>query len=52
VIAFDDGTFDGVKPTAFTQPHPNSKTEYVLGSDADELTIARRAWGLSGADPS
>lgn len=51
VLAYDDGTFDGVKPSAFTKPDSKSKTEYVLNPDPDELRAARRAWGLDGDGP-
>lgn len=51
VIRYDDQTYDGVKPTAFSRPDPNSKAEYLLDPAVDEQTTARRAWGLDGDGP-
>ncbi|WP_158889050.1 hypothetical protein [Amycolatopsis anabasis] len=50
VIEMDDGTFDGVKPTALTRPNPSADAEYQLDPEPDEVAAAHRAWGLHRPD--
>lgn len=52
VFAFDDGTFDGIKPSAFTNPDPRSNTEYRCDPDPADVAAVHTAWSLPRRNPA